>query len=93
MVLTDVPPQSTVVGIPGKVVRHQGMNRDEILAHANLPDPMAEAIAYLNARVNQLEGRLRRDGKDLPPTPKPACEDPTLRQMLGEHPTGKEDKS
>jgi serine O-acetyltransferase len=84
VVLTDVPSHSTVVGIPGKIVRHQGLKRDDVLAHANLPDPIAEAIAYLNARVNQLEGELKKTGKDLPRTPLPACEDPVMLQMLGD---------
>lgn len=90
VVLTNVPGQSTVVGIPGKIVRHQGLKGDDVLAHANLPDPIAESIAYLNARVNQLEAELKKTGKDVPKTPLPACEDPVLLKMLGQELEGKD---
>jgi hypothetical protein len=53
------------------------------LSHASLPDPVTEAIAYLNARINQLEAQLRKEGRQLPKQPMPACEDPALKRMLG----------
>ncbi len=89
VVLHNVPSSSTVVGIPGRVVRRHTADMNDALAHANLPDPITEAIAYLNARINHLESRLgegaggQAGGAHPRPAP-PACEDPILNKMLGE---------
>lgn len=66
VVLAEVPPDSTVVGVPGRVVREGGRRVDTIdLDHANLPDPlekvfrgMQRQIDALEARVRELEGQL-----------------------------------
>ena len=58
VVIHSVPDNSTVVGIPGKVVRSRaGVN--EPLNHGELPDPEGQAIADLNRRVADLEAQLR----------------------------------
>jgi serine O-acetyltransferase len=57
VVLTDVPSNSTVVGIPGRVVRRKASDVNSVLAHQNLPDPMMEAVLELQERIEQLEGR------------------------------------
>lgn len=67
VVLSEVPPNSTVVGIPGRIVKENGRRVDVIdLDHANLPDPlervfrgMQRQIDALETRVRQLEGQLR----------------------------------
>jgi serine O-acetyltransferase len=53
--LHDVPSNSTVVGIPGRVVRRKASDLDNALAHQNLPDPTMEALADLARRVERLE--------------------------------------
>jgi serine O-acetyltransferase len=58
VVIHSVPDNSTVVGIPGKVVRSRHESAD-MLEHGQLPDPEGQAIAELNARVAQLEQQLR----------------------------------
>lgn len=65
VVLRDVPPNTTVVGIPGKIVIRDGINiadRDveEIidLHHENLPDPVAEMILCIQRKVARMEGRI-----------------------------------
>ncbi len=46
VVLNDVPPNCTVVGVPGRIVREQGRRVDVIdLDHANLPDPIERTLA------------------------------------------------
>lgn len=65
VVIHDVPPFSTVVGIPGKVVHR----RDPIvhaegahhydLAHATLPDPFGDAIEGLRRGIDELSRRLQ----------------------------------
>jgi serine O-acetyltransferase len=54
VVIRSVPDHSTVVGIPGRVVRTRVENEGQ-LAHGSLPDPEGQAIEDLNRRIDQLE--------------------------------------
>src|SRR6476469_6369924 len=56
VVIRSVPDHSTVVGIPGKIVRTRGDN--EQLEHGRLPDPEGQAIEELSRRIEQLEQQL-----------------------------------
>jgi serine O-acetyltransferase len=63
VVVRSVPPDSTVVGVPGRVVEGEGVRRDleqhlVDLDHANLPDPIARTIATLLERLQALEARV-----------------------------------
>jgi serine O-acetyltransferase len=60
VVVHPVPAHSTVVGVPGRIVRICGVEVDDELEHGQLPDPEAQAIEDLSARVEQLEGLVRR---------------------------------
>lgn len=56
VVLHDVPADSTVVGIPGRVVRQHGLKvHHHDLDHADLPDPVADKIERLEAEVSRLQ--------------------------------------
>ena len=56
VVVTDVPPNTTVVGIPGHVVRVDGRRPEGPDADwVHLPDPVADAIRGLASRVEALE--------------------------------------
>ncbi len=57
VVLKDVPPHSTVVGVPGRVVRLQG-EKVEDLNQQRLPDPVRDEFDRLRARVAELERKL-----------------------------------
>ncbi len=60
VVVHPVPDHSTVVGIPGRVVRVRGeAPRGDELEHGRLPDPEGQAIEDLVRRVEQLEKRLQ----------------------------------
>lgn len=62
VVIEDVPPNSTAVGIPGRVVVRAGARVDTIdLHHEDLPDPVVEMFTTLTRRVERLERRLERD--------------------------------
>jgi serine O-acetyltransferase len=56
VVVRPVPDDSTVVGVPGRVVR--GADTDP-LAHGQLPDPEGQAIDDLARRVAELEAILK----------------------------------
>lgn len=65
VVLKDVPANTTVVGIPGKIVIRDGINIADMdvediidLHHENLPDPVAEMILCLQRKVGRLERRI-----------------------------------
>ncbi len=63
VVIHAVPPDSTVVGIPGRVVRRDGVPRVPGLElvdldHGDLPDPVARAISILVSHVEKLERKL-----------------------------------
>jgi serine O-acetyltransferase len=60
VVVKDVPPNSTVVGIPGRVVLQDGrpVAPPSLRPQVDLPDPEGNEIAELRARVAALEERL-----------------------------------
>lgn len=55
LVIHEVPPHSTVVGVPAKVVR-SGAADDQNLG--TIPDPFTDAIEGLKQRIEKLEQRL-----------------------------------
>ena len=59
VVLRDVEADSTVVGIPGRVIHQSGVRIDP-LAHSALPDAEARVIRNLMERIDQLESDLAR---------------------------------
>lgn len=58
IVLQDVPPDCTVVGIPGRIVRRFG-KRLEPLEHCDLPDTEASTLQDLVKRIEKLEKQLQ----------------------------------
>lgn len=55
VVLKDVPPNSTVVGIPGRVVIRDGVKIRRDLNHSDLPDPVSDKLATLEQEVVRLQ--------------------------------------
>jgi serine O-acetyltransferase len=66
VVVHPVPDGSTVVGIPGRVVRTR-REAAGLLEHGNLPDPEGQAIDELKLRVAELEAQLRLLAERLEP--------------------------
>jgi serine O-acetyltransferase len=58
VVVHPVPDHSTVVGIPGRVVKTRSENG--VLEHGHLPDPEGQAIDDLAQRVAELESVMRQ---------------------------------
>ena len=60
VVVKDVPPNSTVVGIPGRVVLQDGkpLQPPNSRPHVELPDPNAPLLAALADRIELLEAKL-----------------------------------
>ena len=57
VVLSDVPPNSTVVGVPAHIVYRNG-ERVLITDPHEVKDPLSDALIALAARVEELEARL-----------------------------------
>lgn len=57
VVLKDVPPYSTVVGVPGRIVKQDGKKVDE-MDQIHTPDPILEEFKRLNDRIYELEKAL-----------------------------------
>jgi len=57
VVLKEVPPNSTVVGIPGRIVKRDGV-RIERLNHGDLPDPIIDICHHLTTEINQLKQQI-----------------------------------
>ena len=58
VVLKEVPPNCTVVGNPGRIVRMEGRRETIDLDHVHLPDPVKAHIDSLERRVGELEEQL-----------------------------------
>ncbi len=59
IVLNEIPPGCTVVGIPGKIVRRYGESTED-LNQVDLPDPVATELECLRRRVVMLENKLNQ---------------------------------
>lgn len=61
VVLNEVPPNSTVVGIPGRVVKRDNKRVQDVhidLDHVSLPDPVNQAFRRLTFRLLELEQKV-----------------------------------
>jgi serine O-acetyltransferase len=86
VVITDVPPNSTVVGNPGHPVRVDGRRPEgPDVDWIHLPDPIAEAIQALSGRIATLERMIAEltDGEQ-----QPMAEVRPLRTVRGPNPAG-----
>jgi serine O-acetyltransferase len=84
VVINDVPADSTVVGNPGHVVKVEGRRAEGPDADwIHLPDPVADAIRELSARLRDLEERVAQlAGEQAPAQVRP------LRPVKGRNPAG-----
>lgn len=60
VVIRDVPPNSTVVGVPGRVTKKEGKKVPGIsLDHTSLPDPIANSLMHLQQEIDKIEAELK----------------------------------
>ena len=61
VVVQPVPPQATVVGVPGRIVAHTcPALGTEALDHGNLPDPVRIALFELQAKIQHAEEEIHQ---------------------------------
>jgi serine O-acetyltransferase len=62
IVLNEIPPGCTVVGIPGKIVRRYGESTED-LNQVDLPDPVSTEMECLRRRIVMLENKINQLSK------------------------------
>jgi serine O-acetyltransferase len=72
VVVRDVPPNATVVGIPGRVVLQDGKPVASSHSLVEMPDPTGAIIQQLAERIQLLEKRLAEMGAPTQPSRGPA---------------------
>lgn len=66
VVTKDIPDNSVVVGVPGRIVSRDGVEIPKIdLEHADLPDPIINLIKKLEDRIANLEQKGKEDINEL----------------------------
>ena len=57
VVIKDVPENSTIVGVPGRITKQDGKKIDTKMDHVHVLDPVMQGVDELNKRVKELEGK------------------------------------
>ena len=93
VVVKDVPPGCTVVGVPGRVIPRRadaaaGAHPDGAIAldHHLLPDPVAKSIACLLGRIDALEAQVRQLRGEPVPADTGRCRVCAAGDLCCEHP-------
>ncbi len=58
VVLSEVPPNSTCVGVPARIVKINDRRICEQLDQVHIPDPVSQELCRLSAKLEKLEKRL-----------------------------------
>lgn len=60
VVVADVPPGATVVGVPGRIGMEFSAKEIQALEHGKLPDPIADAIRFVMKEQEKLKERVKK---------------------------------
>lgn len=60
VVVKPVPDNCTVVGVPGKIVKREGVSMKNELEHSDLPDPVKDVITDLQKQIDELKAQIRK---------------------------------
>lgn len=60
VVVKDVPPAATVVGVPGRIIEQKKNESDVTMNHGQLPDPIAEALKVILKENRRLKERMKK---------------------------------
>lgn len=65
VVLKNVPPNSTVIGVPARIIKTQGERLpDATMDHTNMPDPIADRFSALELELIELRKKLENRDSD-----------------------------
>lgn len=59
VVLEEIPPDCTAVGVPARVVRRKGARVTDQLDHVHIPDPISQKFCEMEAKIERLEQALK----------------------------------
>ncbi|MDN3510007.1 MAG: serine O-acetyltransferase [Candidatus Jettenia sp.] len=65
VVVKNVPPYATVVGVPGRIIEQKKKEHDATLDHGQLPDPIAEALKIVLIENRKLRERIKKLEENL----------------------------
>ena len=83
VVLTDVPPNSTVVGVPAHIVYRNGQ-RVLVTDPHDIKDPLSDALIALASRVEEVEAKLGAHVRQLQPFATEEAERSAYREELNQ---------
>lgn len=63
VVLSEVPPNSTCVGVPARIVKINNERVCEQLDQVHIPDPVSQELCRLSAKLEKLEKRLAQQDR------------------------------
>jgi serine O-acetyltransferase len=58
VVLSEVPPDSTCVGVPARIVKREGIRVEADLDQIKIPDPVSSQLCTLSVHIAKLEKEL-----------------------------------
>ena len=59
VVLDEIPPDSTAVGVPARVVRRRGVKPAADLDQIHIPDPIAQELCAMRIKIERLEQQIK----------------------------------
>lgn len=59
VVLDEIPPNSTAVGVPARIIKRNGKRVDN-LDQVHIPDPVSQEFCKLNIKIERLEKELKK---------------------------------
>lgn len=64
VVLREVPPDCTCVGVPARIVKRQG-ERIGVMDQVHIPDPVAQELCRMQIQLEKLEKKLEEQKKEM----------------------------
>ncbi len=58
VVVKPVPDNCTVVGVPGKIVKREGISMKNELEHSDLPDPVKDLFSDMQKQIDDLKAKV-----------------------------------
>ncbi len=78
VVLSEVEPDSTVIGVPGRVVKRKGERVSPAydLDQVHMPDPVSQEFCRLQVHIRKMEEAMQKAGIEMPAMPQADSDDP-----------------
>jgi len=65
VVLQPIPPYSTAVGVPARVVKIQGRRVNSQMDHVHTPDPVSQELCRMDVEMKKLRARIAELEKEI----------------------------